>query len=66
MEGLVPQRVLWAVLIGFDLVMLVWLLSEVSEFNLVAVVWLVGLGTWAFVWHVTRPKRPGKRSRSRR
>jgi hypothetical protein len=66
LEGLIPQRTLWAVLIGFDVLMLAWLLSGVSQFSLVATIWLVGLGTWAVAWHVTRPKRAAKRSRSRR
>ena len=66
MEGLIPQRVLWALLIGFDLVMLVWLLSRVSDFGLVASIWLIGLCTWAVAWRLTRPKQPPKRTRGRR
>jgi hypothetical protein len=70
MQGLISQRTLWAVLIGFDVLMLAWLLSEVSDFRLVATVWLVGLGTWAVTWNLTRPRRgsdsASKRSRPRR
>jgi hypothetical protein len=70
MQGLISQPTLWAVLIGFDVLMLAWLLSEVSDFRLVATIWLVGLGTWAVIWKVTRPtggaNSPSRRSRPRR
>lgn len=70
MEGLVSQRTMVWVLGIFDLVMLVWLISGVSDFNLVAGVWLVGLATWAIAWRLTRPRRPAappaKRPQGRR
>jgi hypothetical protein len=60
MEGRVSQRTMVWVLGIFDLVMAVWLISGISDFSLVASVWLVGLATWAVAWRMTRPRRPAK------